>query len=156
MSLAFMTGVLMSSSVSGILMPANVPQAMADTSQDAPIEVIAPKTVDTFKQKFLSLASHYGVDQRLAWDIVTCESRFDQSATNTNSDMSKDFGYWQINNEYHEADAKKAGYDIYKPEDNLEYGFLLLKSDGTRHWKASEPCWKDLQDHKGYDNFDTL
>ena len=113
-----------------------------ETSQEPPHKQLDTQIEqDTLKNRIYSLARKYDVDPRLAWAIIQCESSGSSTATHINSD-SIDIGRWQINNKWHEEYAKKAGYDIYNPEDNLIYGFLLLKSDGPdKHWLYSKPCW---------------
>jgi hypothetical protein len=36
------------------------------------------------------------------------------------------------------------GYNIYKETDNLEYGFWLLSTGGTKYWSWSKDCWLPL------------
>jgi len=53
----------------------------------------------------------------------------------------KDTGRYQINEYWHLADSKKMGIDIYTSEGNEEYALYLYKTQGTRPWNASKPCW---------------
>ncbi len=93
------------------------------------------------------LAIKYGQNETLARKIIQCESEiYGQKAKNQNKDSngnvwSIDVGRWQINNYFHEKDALKLGYNIYNEWDNLEYGFIIMKSQGTNPWKASKFCW---------------
>lgn len=95
------------------------------------------------------LAVKYGVDPFLAASIIYCESKGRPDAVWKNKDKngevwSRDWGYWQINDYYQDATATAQGYDIHDPEQNLEYGFVLMSKQGTRPWSASQSCWKKL------------
>lgn len=98
--------------------------------------------------KFVTyFADKYKQDEDLARRIIWCESRNNKDAIGYNYNKegliwSKDISYWQINNYWHEEDAKKLGYDINEWVEGLEYGFIILKRDGSiKHWRASVNCW---------------
>ena len=112
----------------------------------------------TFETLVPYLAVKYGQNEVLAREIIRCESGSNPIAKGDNFHFelradeegverqvwvlwSSDHGYWQVNDFYHELAAKQMGLDIYNWEENLEYGFILLSRDGTRHWKASAYCW---------------
>ena len=102
----------------------------------------------TFETLLPHLAKKYGQDEDLVRKIIKCESHFDPDAKNDNYNKegeywSSDWGYWQINDYWHLEDAKRHNYDIvHSWQDNLEWGFKLLKQDGAmRHWGASAYCW---------------
>lgn len=83
-------------------------------------------------------------------DIRWCESRDDQSKKGKNYDKkgvlwSEDIGVFQINDYWHEASAKKLGYDIYTQEGNTAYALVLYNANGTKDWDASKPCWSDIE-----------
>lgn len=88
-----------------------------------------------------SLAYKYKVDVALAQRIMTCESRVYSRAINLNKDGTRDWGYWQINDYWWHDTLLKKGWDIHKPEDNLEAGFYILSKYGTKPWTASQKCW---------------
>lgn len=71
-----------------------------------------------------------------------CESHLRPHAVGTEAKVGSDHSYWQINSYYHEKSARAEGYDIYDPEENLEYGFILLKEQGVQPWVHSSRCWK--------------
>ena len=77
--------------------------------------------------------------------IIYCESENKADAVNYNKIngevWSIDYGYWQLNDYYHEEAAKEMGLDIKVPADNLEYGRWLLKKEGVKPWEASRYCW---------------
>ena len=77
--------------------------------------------------------------------IIKCESGGKAYAKNINYrdgvPWSEDIGYWQINDYYHRESLLELGWDIYKPEDNLEAGFFLMKTQGVQPWDASKFCW---------------
>lgn len=83
------------------------------------------------------LAKKYGQDPELAKRIIACES---QNIVDAHS-PTDDFGYFQIN-QVHFAQLRKMGLDRTKWQDNLEFGFYLMKRDGLAPWKNSEYCWK--------------
>lgn len=71
----------------------------------------------------------------------------------TNENKRKDGTIWsidshdfQINNFYHEDAMTKLGLDYNDRWDALEYGFMLLKEQGTTPWKASKSCWLPLME----------
>lgn len=125
--------------------PSNTVSSQNVPRETQPEEEPLPVTFDTL---FPLLAEKYGQDTNLAREIIRCESRFDENARNDNYDKkgiywSSDWGYWQINDYWHVEDAKKLGLDVINNwEDNLEYGFIILKRDGAMaHWSASAHCW---------------
>lgn len=93
-------------------------------------------------------AELYGVNERLARNIIQCESQGNPKALNYNyrngEVWSTDKGYWQINNYYHQERMTELGLDINNPVDNLKFGFMLLSEQGTEPWNASAKCWKTL------------
>lgn len=106
---------------------------------------------ETLQQKIERLSNKYQVSAVLASEIIRCESRFVETATRLNKRVdsetgaeyvwSKDIGYWQLNTYWQEETMNKMGWDIYAPEDNLEAGFWLLKTSGTKPWNWSKWCW---------------
>jgi hypothetical protein len=51
-----------------------------------------------------------------------------------------DFGKFQINSAW-EAKAASMGYNIYLPEGNEAYVYLLYDTRGTEDWYSSKHCW---------------
>lgn len=116
-------------------------------TEEAPV-VVEVKKEWTFETLVPHLAEKYGQDEVLARKIISCESQNDPDAEGKNysketgEHWSSDHGYWQINDYWNEATANKHGYDIRNNwQDNLEWGFKMLKSQGTAPWKASKHCW---------------
>lgn len=108
------------------------------------IEEVKPEW--TFNTLTKYLAKKYGQDEALARRIIQCESQTNQSKKNDNYTKSgvywsSDHGYWQINDYWHERTAARRGFNIYLWDENLEYGFILLKEQGTEPWTASRHCW---------------
>lgn len=93
------------------------------------------------------LAEKYGQDEALARKIISCESQYRKGNTHENKRddgtvWSVDWGYWQINDYWNLAEATRRGYDIrYNWQDNLEFGFIMLRDQGTSPWNASKYCW---------------
>ncbi len=52
-----------------------------------------------------------------------------------------DIGVMQINRRYHGRDARRMGYNIYSAQGNIAFAKYLYRTQGTRPWKASSPCW---------------
>ena len=87
-----------------------------------------------------------GLDATLATAIAFCESTNRQFDETTGEPLrgiknSKDVGLFQINERFHKEKSQSLGFDIYTTEGNVGYALWLLENDGSRHWKASKPCW---------------
>lgn len=100
----------------------------------------------TFETLVPYLAVKHGQDEALARRIIKCESKNNPNAKNDNYTKtgeywSSDWGYWQINDYWNFAEAKRRGFDLHIWEENLEYGFIMLKERGTQPWLASAYCW---------------
>lgn len=107
------------------------------------------ESVKTLDSEINRLSIKYNVSSSTAKAIISCESSMYAKAINENVDKdgivwSRDYGWWQVNDYYHEDTMTKLGLDIYDQWDSLEYGFILLKSQGTKPWKASLQCWSKL------------
>ncbi len=91
------------------------------------------------------LAKLNRVNERLARAIIGCESHDNPEAAHHNFhgkvEWSRDVGYFQLNNVYQQAAMAAKGWDIYKPEDNLQAGFYILKTQGSAPWTWSKWCW---------------
>lgn len=91
------------------------------------------------------LAIKYNVASSTARSIIYCESRMYGSAVNINrlpdgTPWSEDRGPFQINDYYHKATMENLGLNYYDQYDSLEYGFMLLSSQGVGPWYASSKC----------------
>ena len=91
------------------------------------------------------LAIKYNVASSTARSIIYCESRMYGSAVNINrlpdgTPWSEDRGPFQINDYYHKATMENLGLNYYDQYDSLEYGFMLLSSQGVGPWYASYKC----------------
>lgn len=103
----------------------------------------------TIDSEIIRLAKQYSVNERTVRKIISCESKMKENAINHNIDKdgnvwSSDFGYFQINDYFHEEDMKELGMDIRNKWDNLEYGFILISKRGFLPWSASFKCWSKL------------
>lgn len=143
------------------VLPAMAGSTVATTTVIEPVILTATTTqeipVVNFDTEIKRLSIKYKFDEKLARDIIECESKIysraenknyrwewnKELATSTRVHWSSDWGFWQVNDYWHEKTAKDMGYDIKDWKDNLEYGAILLSRDGTRHWKASQYCWKN-------------
>lgn len=86
-------------------------------------------------------SNKYGVDEKLARCIIQAESSFKPDATNTKAKRGIDKGFWQINSFYWEEGMSKQNFDINIPNENLEAGFYLLHTHGTKLWNWSKTSW---------------
>ena len=86
-------------------------------------------------------STKYGVDEKLARDIIYCESRFYPDALNKKALVGEDVGLFQLNSHYWQETMALNGWDIYNTEDNIEAGIWLLSIEGSRPWYPSEHCW---------------
>lgn len=106
----------------------------------------APKTLDGEIDR---LAIKYEVSSSTIRAVAKCESSLYGNANNKNIDSSgrvwsQDWGYLQVNDYYHEQTMANMGLDIHNEWDSLEYGFMLMKSQGLQPWSASRHCWSKL------------
>ena len=69
--------------------------------------------------------------------VTLCESKAKQEARGPYGEI----GMLQIHPKYHLARAKSLGYDLYSPNGNMAYGFLLYTENGLAPWKSSRGCW---------------
>ena len=80
--------------------------------------------------------------QKIAW----CESRnrqFVDGKVLRGKENRKDVGKFQINERYHLAESKRLGMDIYTLKGNTDYALHLYKTQGSKPWNWSKPCWGD-------------
>lgn len=137
----FITVLILSISFNKLLVDAEVEHYIA------PPQIAKKTIVKTFDSEVHRLALKYKQNETLARDIIRCEGLMYQTkGNNKNYDKnglwwSTDLGWWQINDFYHLASAKKLGFNINNEWDNLEYGFILLSQKGTAPWSASAYCW---------------
>ena len=108
--------------------------------------VVETKTIDS---EINRLSIKYSVASSTAHAIITCESSMYGEAINRNRSSdgtiwSSDFGPFQVNDYFHEKTMTNLGLDIHNQFDSLEYGFMLLHSQGVGPWKASSKCWSKL------------
>lgn len=88
------------------------------------------------------LAEKYNQDPFTALAVIKCESKFSPWASHLNINGTRDYSYFQVNST-HRKEALEYGLDITDPQDNLEYGMMLLTREGLTPWKSSRPCWEN-------------
>lgn len=109
--------------------------AQATTASTSPL--VATSTPEMSSTTLIAiLAKKYGQDPELAKRIISCES---QNVVDAHS-PTDDEGYFQIN-QIHLPELSAMHLDRTKWQDNLEFGFYLMKRDGTAPWKNSQQCW---------------
>ena len=69
--------------------------------------------------------------------IALCESGGRQSARGSYGEV----GIMQLYPKYHLEPAKKLGFDIYNPNENMAYALSLYKQEGLTPWLSSSRCW---------------
>jgi len=95
----------------------------------------------TINQLITLYSEEYKVDEKLARDIIHCESRFKPYALNIKAVVGEDVGLFQLNSYYWQEQMALNGWDIYNVEDNIEAGMWLLSKSGSDPWIWSEHCW---------------
>lgn len=89
--------------------------------------------------------NEYFKDTPILSKVAFCESRYRQFDAEgkvlRGVVNSKDVGVMQINEDYHLADSKKFGFDIYTLEGNLGYAKNLYDRQGVAPWVHSSKCW---------------
>lgn len=103
----------------------------------------------TLESEIDRLSLKYNVASSTAYAIIKCESQMYGSVVNNNlnpdgSIWSTDRFHFQINDYYHKETMTKLGLDYYDEWDSLEYGFILLSTQGRQPWNASKKCWSKL------------
>jgi hypothetical protein len=99
----------------------------------------------TLPDKVSVLSTVFAVDPKTVNAIIKCESGGNPKALNYNKNKTYDHSYWQINDS-HRSEALKRGLDIEIPDENLLFGFQLLKEQGLKPWEASKKCWSPTID----------
>jgi len=104
-------------------------------------------SVKTLDSEIDRLSVKYDVASSTARAIIKCESQMYGSAINYNrlpdgTIWSEDRFYFQINDYFHKDTMTKLGLDYYNQWDSLEYGFILLSTQGVGPWYASKGCHK--------------
>jgi hypothetical protein len=107
--------------------------------------VEAPAQVQSLHDVIAAKARAGGVDSTLALKIAFCESTLRQFGKDgevlRGLHNPDDVGLFQINEHFHLKKSRELGYDIYSTEGNIDYAVWLIKHEGSRHWKWSQPCW---------------
>lgn len=80
--------------------------------------------------------------------ISICESngrQFNEDGTVVRGKVNPlDVGKFQINLYYHEAEARRLGFDLFTEEGNTNYALYLYEHEGTAPWNWSSACWSKL------------
>jgi hypothetical protein len=111
--------------------------------------VAAPLEAGIVKDQKTFLVHDNSVPKALK-NIQTCESRTGHYEVvngkkvfvqRTNTDGSKDWGAYQINDKRWQAEAEKHGWNIHTPEGNEAMAMYLYETYGVRPWYLSVNCW---------------
>ncbi len=123
----------------------NAPATTTVLVTPTPIITSVATNMPSLEDVITTKARAEGVDPKTALKIAYCESTYRQFDSEGNvlrgQHNRDDVGLFQINEEYHLAKSQKLGYDIYSTDGNVDYAIWLMKHEGTRHWKWSQPCW---------------
>lgn len=115
------------------------------TSSPAPVVVEAPSSLNSNDDIDEVLTDRKIGKGHILSRIAFCESTKQQYGKNGSVLQgkvdSRDTGLFQINTKYHLKTAKSKGIDIYTIEGNVDYALYLYKTQGTRPWNSSKPCW---------------
>jgi len=94
-------------------------------------------------QLLVYYSQKYSVDAGLVYRIIDCESGFDLYARNPSSTAKS---YFQFLSSTWKSTMKRMkepeNSSVFDPENQIKAGIWLLSKDGTRHWLASQSCWK--------------
>jgi len=101
-------------------------------------KIVRPLSIN---QLITLYSEKYEVNEKLARDIIYCESRFKPYALNTKAVVGEDVGLFQLNSHYWQEIMALNGWNIYNIEDNIEAGMWLLSKSGSAPWLWSEHCW---------------
>lgn len=111
-------------------------------------ESVEPEAPQQVHGSVEDIVRTYFKDTPIMIEIARCESQFTQINPNTGlvnrgRVNPSDLGVMQINEYYHNTEAKKMGLDLSTLEDNLAYARHLYEAEGTRPWNASKACWQN-------------
>lgn len=107
----------------------------------------APKAESTnvIDKNVEAYVRNYYKDTPILAEVARCESHFTQFTASgkvlRGIQVPSDVGVMQINENYHGAEAKALGMNIYTLDGNLAFGKYLYEKNGARDWLASSPCW---------------
>ena len=111
-------------------------------SYEAPPAEVKERTIDS---EISRLTLKMGLDETLVRKVIKCEGSVYGGLTHENKRKgvvwSRDWGPLQVNDFYHQSNMEKLGMDIHDDFDSLEYGLMLMKTQGLSPWKASKSCW---------------
>jgi len=87
-------------------------------------------------------------------EVAKCESRFRQHDGNGEvlhgEKNNSDRGVMQINEDYHNENSEKLGYDILTLEGNTSYARYLFEKYGLKPWLSSSKCWRKTAAYSEY------
>lgn len=112
----------------------------------SPLFTDIPVPPDEVRSYFYTFAAQYGISEQLLTAISWCESRYNVSAKNTNTNGTSDRGLMQIN-DVHLAELSRLGLDRDVPSDNVQFGALLISRNGTRDYASSAKCWRPMANY---------
>ena len=89
-------------------------------------------------------------DAPILIEVAKCESHFTQFTKSGNvfrgEALPSDVGVMQINEGYHDAQARQLGFDIYTIDGNLAFAKALYERYGDDPWTSSSKCWKKARE----------
>jgi hypothetical protein len=107
-------------------------------SENKKVSIERSMTVEEYVRNYFS-------DIPVMIEIAKCESRFRQHNIDgevlRGEQNSSDRGVMQINEDFHNENSNKLGYDILTIEGNTAYARYLFEKYGVKPWVSSSRCW---------------
>jgi hypothetical protein len=82
-------------------------------------------------------------DVAKALTVIYCESSGYSSARNENTNLTRDIGLWQFNDNTWAWLEKKLKFNgsRFNPKLSTRIASWLIYNDGWHHWNSSKHCW---------------
>jgi hypothetical protein len=132
---------MLASNISGIGVP------LVSNASPATIEIKETLTVEQYVRNYFS-------DIPVMIEIARCESRFRQHDENGDvlhgEKNTADRGVMQINEDFHNDNSEKLGFNILTLEGNTSYARYLFEKYGVKPWISSAKCWNKTAAYSDY------
>ncbi len=112
-------------------------------------EILPPENKKISVEKTMTVEEYvrnYFSDIPIMVEIAKCESRFRQHDSNgqvlRGEKNTSDRGVMQINEDFHNENSEKLGFNILTLEGNTAYARVLFEKYGVKPWLSSSKCWE--------------